>query len=330
MITSPSSPASNARKEAKATHTPEPIIAPAKFRRILVAADFSGSPTPALRLALRLGMTHQASLELLHVFEASEQAAAPVAKKEQSNEPSAAELAAKSRLAEALAEAKAAGVKASIVVKPGIAPVAILEAIQSGKADLLILGTNGYRGMERIGQGSTAEAVLRKAPCPVLTIGPHAAHIMEKNPPTGAVVFATDFNRAGTPAIGFAALFSRLLDAPLRCLHVLPRMVEGATEDEAVPAIIKVALQHLANEAKSSGQHPVCDIGYGCDVSYGVIEYARQHDAQLIVLGVRQNPLHAAHLPAQIAYRIITEASCPVLTIAVQHNDAAKLSAACL
>jgi len=322
-------PASGIRKEAKAMQNTEPV-APAKFRRILVAADFSGSPMPAVRLALRLGMTHQASLEFLHVFELSEHAAVPVAKKEESAEPSPAELAAKRRLEEALAEAKAAGVKASIVVKPGIAPVAILEAVQSTKADLLILGTNGYRGMERIGQGSTAEAVLRKCPCPVLTIGPHAAHIMQKQPPTGAVVFATDFNRAGTPAIGFASLFSRLLDAPLRCLHVLPRMVEGVSGDEAVPSIIKVALQHIANEAQSTGHQPQCDIGYGCDVSYAVIEYARQYDAQLIVLGVRQTPLHAAHLPAQIAYRIITEAMCPVLTIAVQHNDAAKLSAACL
>jgi len=61
-----------------------------------------------------------------------------------------------------------------------------------------------------------------------------------------------------------------------------------------------------------------------------VVDYAKQHDAQLIVLGVRQTSMLASHLPAQIAYRMITEAPCPVLTIAVEHNNSAKLSEACL
>jgi nucleotide-binding universal stress UspA family protein len=319
---------------SKKEHQPVvPLAQPTKFHRILVAMDFSGASPAALHMALRLGMTHQAHLSLLHVFEYAEATPAPAALDADGDAPeghSAQEEIARHRLDLALQEAKSAGVKATQVFRKGLAPEAILQTVVAEKIDLVILGTNGFRGMERLAHGSTAEAVLRKSTCPVLTVGPHAAHVMEKKPPQGSVVFATDFNRASAPAISYAASFSRLLDAPLRCLHVLPRMVEGATDDDVVPAIIKVALHHVANECKAAGQDTVCDIGYGCDVSYGVIDYARQHDAQLIVLGVRQTSMLASHLPAQIAYRIITEAQCPVLTIAVEHNDPAMLSAACL
>ncbi len=299
-----------------------------KFRRILVATDFSGASHAALNMALRLSLNFQAHLSLLHVFEYSEAVGSSAGGTVEGL--NALEELALQRLNHALLEVKETGVKASIVTRTGIAPKAILETVVAEKIDLVILGTNGFRGLERLAHGSTAEAVLRKSTCPVLTIGPHATHCMTIKPPEGAIVFATDFNRASAPAIGYAASFAHLLEAQLRCLHVLPRMVEGNSQDDVVPAIIKVALHHVANECKAVGQDTVCDIGYGCDVSYAVVDYAKQHDAQLIVLGVRQTSMLASHLPAHIAYRIITEAPCPVLTIAVEHNNGAKLSAACL
>lgn len=305
--------------------TPQP---PTKFRRILVATDFSGASHAALNMALRMSLNFQAHLSLLHVFEYSE--ASSTATGGTVEGLNALEELAHARLNQALLEVKESGVKCSIVTKTGSAPHAILDAVTSEKIDLVILGTNGFRGVERLVHGSTAEAVLRKSTCPVLTIGPHATHCMTIKPPTGAIVFATDFNRASAPAIGYAASFAHLLNAPLRCLHVLPRMVEGNSQDDVVPGIIKVALHHVANESKAAGQDTICDIGYGCDVSYAVVDYAKQHDAQLIVLGVRQTSMLASHLPAQIAYRMITEAPCPVLTIAVEHNNSAKLSEACL
>ena len=46
----------------------------------------------------------------------------------------------------------------------------ILEAAERVKADLIVIGTHGRRGMSRAILGSTAEAVVRTAPCPVLTV----------------------------------------------------------------------------------------------------------------------------------------------------------------
>jgi nucleotide-binding universal stress UspA family protein len=46
----------------------------------------------------------------------------------------------------------------------------ILQAAQEKKCDLIILGTHGRTGLGRVLMGSVAEAVVRKAPCPVVTV----------------------------------------------------------------------------------------------------------------------------------------------------------------
>jgi nucleotide-binding universal stress UspA family protein len=46
----------------------------------------------------------------------------------------------------------------------------ILNISESAKADLIIMGTHGWTGLSRLLMGSVAEKVMRKAPCPVLTI----------------------------------------------------------------------------------------------------------------------------------------------------------------
>jgi nucleotide-binding universal stress UspA family protein len=55
-------------------------------------------------------------------------------------------------------------------VAQGQAVDSILQAIQDLDADLVVLGTHGHTGLKRLLMGSIAEQILRKAPCPVLTV----------------------------------------------------------------------------------------------------------------------------------------------------------------
>jgi nucleotide-binding universal stress UspA family protein len=51
----------------------------------------------------------------------------------------------------------------------------IVRAARETKSDVIVLGTHGRRGVRRLVMGSVAEQVLRKAPCPVVTVkGPAA------------------------------------------------------------------------------------------------------------------------------------------------------------
>jgi nucleotide-binding universal stress UspA family protein len=166
--------------------------------------------------------------------------------------------------------------------------------------------------------------VLRKAPCPVLTVGPHASNSEKALQSVGPVLFATDFHFTTIHAIRFAASFSQLTASPLHCLHVMPRTLEACIQCQVVPAIMSEALQQLANESGVVVETPICATTYGSEVSCAVVDYARQHNAKLIVLGVRKASLEASETHLHIAYRIITEAPCPVLTMAFasQPDDA--------
>ena len=215
-------------------------------------------------------------------------------------------------------QAVRAGVDCETLLETGNAAACILDAIDAHNIDIAILGTRALHGFERLIFGSTAEAVLRKATCPVLTVGPRVENCSRACQCDGPVVFATDFDFTTMHAIRFAAGFANLTAAPLHCLHVLPRTLEGGTHCEIVPGIMAEALQQLASESGVVIEPPTCATTYGSEVSHAVVDYARQHKAKLIVLGVRQASLLASHVPEHITYRIITEANCPVLTQAFE------------
>jgi nucleotide-binding universal stress UspA family protein len=56
------------------------------------------------------------------------------------------------------------------IIKTGKPFVEIIETAKEENTDLIIIATHGHSGVEHILFGSTAEKVVRKAPCPVLTL----------------------------------------------------------------------------------------------------------------------------------------------------------------
>jgi len=72
---------------------------------------------------------------------------------------------------------------------------------------------------------------------------------------------------------------------------------------------------------------PTCATTFGSEISYAVVDYARRVNARMIVLGVRQASLLASHVPEHITYRVITEANCPVLTMAFESNSHSRHNA---
>jgi nucleotide-binding universal stress UspA family protein len=129
------------------------------------------------------------------------------------------------------------------------------------------------------------------------------------------VVFATDFHSVTSHAIRYAASFCAATGAEMHCLHVLPRMLQEGS-DRIMPEILTEGLKHLAATDAPSIQNAVCSVTYGSEISNAIVDYALKHEAQLIVLGVRRESILESHGPASVAFRILTEASCPVLAVA--------------
>jgi nucleotide-binding universal stress UspA family protein len=291
------------------------------FDRLLVATDFSVASQAAFRTAVDTAIALRSSLVVLHVFVAAD------GDTTNSSEARALFEQRRQALEELRQQAEAAGVNCEAILGKGAAIQTILQTIAKKKIDLTIMGTSALHGLERIVFDSTTEAVLRQAPCPVLTVGPRAEKSEKALQSVGPVVFATDFHFTTIHAIRFAACFSQLTASPLHCLHVMPRTLEACTQCQVVPGIMAEALQQLAAESGVVVEVPVCATTYGSEVSTAVVDYARQQKAKLIVLGVRRASLAASHTHLHIAYRIITEAPCPVLTMAFASQPDVKVEA---
>jgi nucleotide-binding universal stress UspA family protein len=289
------------------------------FRRVLLATDFSRASQAAFATAIRVCEQLGAKLTILHVFEyadtnSSEYGVGGPYLQQLRHEASCS-------LDRTLKAAQAANIIAEAMMKAGAPGLSILNAIEVHGIDLVILGTNALHGIERMVFGSTAEEVLRSASCSVLTVGPRSKYSSGGNSEQGPVVFATDFHYTTTGAIRYAQAFCKASKAPLHCLHVLPRNCEMNPENGIVPQIMTEALQQLASEGGKQMPKPIASISYGSEISNAIVDYASKQKASLIVLGVRRSSMIAAHLPAHIAYRIITEAPCPVLTMAFASRE---------
>lgn len=140
-----------------------------KFQRILVAVDFSEESRSALACAAELAAKFTASLTLVHVVE-------PHFGPPDTDVPPLTGVASDAEeFAEAKLELSALGQQmlgpcrvVETVVRAGLAFFEITEAAKALNADLIVVGTHGYTGLKRALLGSTAEKIVRHAPCPVL------------------------------------------------------------------------------------------------------------------------------------------------------------------
>jgi len=133
---------------------------------ILAPVDFSNPNKDALKQAVQLARQYGAKLRLLHVIEPPpypEFGYAHIAAKEARLKRVAAQ-----RLQELRAQAPLRSVsEVDIVIRYGRASSEIVTEAADSKADLIVLATHGYTGLFHVLLGSTAEQVVRGAPCPV-------------------------------------------------------------------------------------------------------------------------------------------------------------------
>ncbi|HEX3179387.1 MAG TPA: universal stress protein [Methylomirabilota bacterium] len=137
------------------------------FRRILVATDFAESAERALECAVDLAKIHGAELVLLHVYmdlpaypEVSAGQVATIYEEQRRWVDDALDRRARS--------ARASGVLARALVRTGAPAPVIAETAADERVDLVVVGTHGRSGLDRLLVGSVAERVVRTAPCPVL------------------------------------------------------------------------------------------------------------------------------------------------------------------
>jgi len=142
------------------------------IKRILHASDFSPASRPALRVARELALALKAQLILCHAYEplAPVMGAASIPPKLFSQIMASTRAGAQGRLERLAASVGHGGTRIATVLIEGPPSTAVLRAAKRKRADLIVLGTHGRTGIQRMLLGSVAERIVRHSPCPVLTV----------------------------------------------------------------------------------------------------------------------------------------------------------------
>lgn len=152
-----------------------------KINRILCPTDFSACAEHALAYAQLLSEFSGAKLQLLAVFEPftySQGSELFGAQYDMAGAAMEIEAAFKRKLDDRVTSLKATNENVSGIFAVGLPFMEIIQAAKEQKADMIVMGTHGRTGLEHVLMGSVAEKVVRRAPCPVLTVK-HPDHVFK-------------------------------------------------------------------------------------------------------------------------------------------------------
>jgi nucleotide-binding universal stress UspA family protein len=210
------------------------------------------------------------------------------------------------------------GVQPECFVQEGEVTDSVLSFAEAQMVDLIVMGTHGRKGFDRVTLGSVAEKVLRKARCPVLVVR-KAGH--EAVAPEGAqnsvelrrFLFCTDFSDPSHRALEYALLAAAEYDAELTLLHVLENLPNSADIEEEITTAKKQLDKLIPPEGVKAGKiKTLVRIGRAYEQ---IIQLALETQADLLIMAVRgRNALDLAVF-GSTTYRVIQLGPCPVLAV---------------
>jgi nucleotide-binding universal stress UspA family protein len=210
------------------------------------------------------------------------------------------------------------------VVLQGGVTEEIVRVAEALPADLLVMGTHGRSGFDRLMLGSVTERMLRKAPCPLLTV-PAAAPdaVPGVGEPFRRILCAVDFFPSSMRALAFAESLANETDAALDILHVLEPLSVfepvpmGAGGDPTInPEALAAARQRLrdATTWETREYSHVSQIVASGKPYVEILREAAERRSELIVMGAYGGH-HRFPVFGSTTNQVVRAASCPVLTV---------------
>lgn len=301
-------------------------------KQVLIATDFSDASRRALAYAIAIARRYNSALSIVHAI--LPEAREPISLEALPRELNRHRLEAEREMKNLGEETEIDDLKHHVLIESGRVWDVLGSVIQREGVDLVVLGTHGRGGLKKLALGSVAEQVLRLAPCPVLTIGPHV-------PPVGSgpvefrrILFATDFGSAANKAFPYALSLAEDYQAKLVLLRMVPPLPindlgPAAYGPSDYAAVEYTNWQRATREESMSKLRKLIPAGadLAAEPEYiaamdflpeGILETATAHQIDLIVMGANRtsSPRIAAHTPWALAHEVLCRANCPVLTCA--------------
>ena len=294
------------------------------IERILCAVDFSDYSRHALEYAVAMGAYYDARVTALHAF-----SIAPMV----TTAPFGLESMQAIGLQDVDREAVEAAARRFVAQVPAAAPpdVRVTEGLRVAddvltqadrqNADLLVVGSHGRSGFERMLIGSTADRILRTSSRPVLVVPPHAS---APAMPFRRILCPVDFSDSSVRALEYAVQLAEETDGRLTLLHAielppelhefLPISLDVSSVRSGAEAAARTRLEALVPEGAST----YCTID--TRVAEGkahreILAVAAQIGADLIVMGVHGRGAVDVAVFGSNTQSVVRGAACPVLTV---------------
>jgi nucleotide-binding universal stress UspA family protein len=282
-----------------------------RIQRILCPVDFFPASLRAVDYAIGLAQKYDAKLHLLHVVSpilySTEQYAFTVSDIIDSMKKQSAR-----KMKKVERKARAAGLTIYTDVRTGEVKREIESAVRATKADILVMGIHGRRGMEKWFLGSVTERMLRRSPIPVLTLrGSKKARTT-----TTRILVTTDFSEGTDNALNYALSIARANKARLTLLHVLEEtraVISPQYRKEITEGVRRELLQRIPADAQGS---PDIDTAVEAGTPYHIIlRLLKKERIDLLVMNTHgKGMLHRALL-GSTSERVVRAADCPVMLI---------------
>jgi len=196
---------------------------------------------------------------------------------------------------------------------------------ESRPGDLLVIGTHGRSGFERLVLGSVAEKVVRRATRPVLTVPPAAREASQAVPSLfHDIVVGIDGSEASVRALAFALSLAEEADAHLTLLQVveLPReraeWAGESAEGKAYVARWKESATARLRDLVPQDAHVYCHVHERVETGQPyreILRVAAERRAGLVVIGAHGHGVLERLFVGSTAQHVIRQAGCPVLTV---------------
>ena len=290
------------------------------IKKILCAIDRSPSSLQAFGYALALARWQSARLNLLEVIE---EALPPGVNRAPTSDgvPNETRTTLERDLRRVLTARRASDVKVEISLRNGNVVQEILAQAKTTRPDLMVIGSHGRGGIQRLVLGSVAEKVLRLATCPVLTVRRGVRLVRRSRSPFETILCPTDFSAAANKAVAYAKRLAQEADAKL----ILMTAVEWPFGDEVTSGAVAELQKSIASNASdaltrllprpaSNGPRAQAIVAVG-KASAAIVKVARARSVDLIVMGVSGRGALDVAILGSTTHHVIREGAWPVLTV---------------
>lgn len=286
-----------------------------QLQNILVAVDFSPCSKAALAQAVRIAGWNHARLHVLHVVEPL--VIADLAWSTHETRLDANDLVHQRTHDKLTAWIEDAGGEAAASVVVGSPLHEVLTRVKAVSADLLVAGARGSTAPIQ-GAGTLAAMLVRKAPTKVLLVSEGGTTPFRK------VVACVDFSAASGLAIEQAIHVARREMGEIHCLHVfnppwdrlhyhMPTAEASPDFEEQFTAALQGRLDEFVDRHQGTGMRRV--LFSWSSYGKGIAEYAREVQADLLILATKGHTTLRYLLLGSTAERLLRELPCSVLTV---------------